>query len=365
MSTYSAAVIGLGWMGLLYDLAERIGDRFEIDDVDRPTPELDVHRQFHHHDHPGDEGNPTSYCEALWSRPDTELVAAADRDAKRLAAFTERYGIDVVYSDAKAMLRELRPEIVAVATNTKHRADFVCLAVECGARGIVTEKPMAHTLEEVDRMVRSCIDAGVPLNCGSITTTHPSFSVARRLLDDGAIGKLVSIEANGANAQHQNWAYFLDRLPDWVVGTGDQPRQESGSSEFRGQGMAWVEGGPAVHFRSGAPGVRLTGDNGEMTFGHPPGWRLWQDVEVDETKGRAEIPWPQPQFNMPYGAMYGIDDVMRCLAGEIDEPRNSGRRVGIAIEVEIALKESSAHGGQRVALPLADRSLGLHYDWFR
>ena len=35
---YRAAVIGLGWMGLLYDLASRIGDRFAIDDIDRPTP---------------------------------------------------------------------------------------------------------------------------------------------------------------------------------------------------------------------------------------------------------------------------------------------------------------------------------------
>ena len=42
-TSYRAAVIGLGWMGLLYDLAGRIGDRFEIDDPslvwDLNTPE--------------------------------------------------------------------------------------------------------------------------------------------------------------------------------------------------------------------------------------------------------------------------------------------------------------------------------------
>ena len=59
---YRAAVIGLGWMGLLYDLASRIGDRFAIDDIDRPTPPLDIHRKFHHYDHPGDEGNPHLVC---------------------------------------------------------------------------------------------------------------------------------------------------------------------------------------------------------------------------------------------------------------------------------------------------------------
>ena len=52
MPKYRAAVIGLGWMGILYDLASRISDRFEIEDTDRPTPPLDIHRRFHHHEHP-------------------------------------------------------------------------------------------------------------------------------------------------------------------------------------------------------------------------------------------------------------------------------------------------------------------------
>ena len=58
---------------------------------------------------------------------------------------------------------------------------------------------------------------------------------------------------------------------------------------------------------------------------------------------------------------------MRCLAGEMDEPKNSGRRVATAIEVEIARVKASpsAQGGARVSLPLQDRSLGLLYDWFR
>ena len=366
MTSYRAAVIGLGWTGLLYDLAPRSEERFHVDDVDRPTPDLDIHRRFHHHDHPGDEGNPTSCCEALQDRPETELVAAADRDRKRLDVFTERYGIDATYTDAEQMLKEVQPEIVAVATNTRHRADLTCLAVECGAKGIFTEKPMADTLDEVDRMVNTCAEAGVPLNCGAISTTHPSFAVAKRLMKEGTIGELVSIEATGPSAQHQRWSYFLDRMPAWVVGSGDQPRRESGSSEFTGHGMAVTDDGMCVHFRPGAPGVRLSGEAGEMTFDSRRGWRLWRDVDVDgDTTGRSEVPWPTPNFNLPYGAIYCLDDVLQCLAGELDEPKNSGRRVGIALEVEVALKQSSAQGGARVDLPLADRSLGMHYDWFR
>ena len=128
MAEYRGAVIGLGWMGMLYDLGERTGV-WNVDDIDRPTPELEVHRKFHHHTHPGNEGLPNSYAEALWDRPEIELVAAAERDQKRLAVFTERYGIEAVYTDAAEMLRQERPDIVAIATNTKGRADLTCLAV--------------------------------------------------------------------------------------------------------------------------------------------------------------------------------------------------------------------------------------------
>ena len=364
MKTYRAGVIGLGWMGMLYDLAQRIGDRFDVDDVDRPTPELNVHRKFLYHEHPGNEGLPSSYAEALWGRPEVELVAAADRDRKRLKVFGERYGISALYTDAEEMLRKEKLDILAVCTNTKGRADLTCLAVECGAKGIMTEKPMVHTLEEADRMVKTCAEAGVPLCCGAITTTHPSFGKAKELVKDGTIGELISIEASGPGAQHQNWSYFLETAPAWAIGIGDALRRETGSDEFAGQGIMVTEDGRMVHFRKGAPGVRLTGSTGEMTFDFRGGWRLWQDVE-SPALGRVEMPWPEPQFVPPYGGVYGFADIFDCLAGKLDEPKNSGRRVAVALEVEIALKLSSAQGGIRVELPLKDRSLGLNYDWFR
>jgi hypothetical protein len=59
-------------------------------------------------------------------------------------------------------------------------------------------------------MVRCCADAGVPLCAGSISTTHPSFERAKTLLQEGAIGELLSIEAPSPGAQHQDWSYFLD-----------------------------------------------------------------------------------------------------------------------------------------------------------
>jgi len=364
MAKYRGAVIGLGWMGMLYDLGERSGD-WNVDDVDRPLPEVDALRKFYHHENPGRSGCPDSYAEAIFDRPEVDLIAGADRDVKRLKVFSERYGIDHVYEDASEMLRQEKADIVAIATNTKHRADLTCLAVECGAKGIFTEKPMAHTLEEADRMVKACANAGVPLNCGAITTTDPAFGRAKQLLQEGAIGNVVSIEASCPMAQHQNWSYFLDSSPAWVVGTGDKPRRESGSDEFTGQGMLVAEDGGIVHFRHGAPELRISGTEGELTFSFQQGFRWWQMQTVDNVPHKVEMPWPKPQFLEPYGGVYSLNDVMDCIAGRLDEPKNSGRRVAVALEVEVALKLSSAQGGVRVDLPVEDRSQGLNYDYYR
>ena len=333
----------------------------------RPTPdEIDVHRKFYHHDHPGNEGLPVSYSEALHSRPEVELVAGAERDRKRLAIFGERYGIEALYTDAIEMMRQERLDIVAVCTNVKGRSYLTCAAVEHGAKAVIVEKPMVFTLEEADRMVQACAERGVPLVAGAISTVHPSFEKAKQLVEDGTIGEVVSIEAGFYLSQHQNWTYFIDSPPAWVCGIGDLPRLENGSDEFRGQGMMVTRKGQVVHFRPGGPMIRVSGSKGEITFDRSEGWRIWRDVKSLTGRPRqVEVPWPDPKFVGSYGAVNCLDDALRCLAGDLDEPKNSGRRVAQALEVEIALKQSSARGGERVELPLADRSLGLNYAWFR
>ena len=372
---YRAGVLGLGWMGVLYDMGKRdyeniVGSykapKYDLESRSRPTPDwLDVHKKYHYHEHPGKEGLVNTYAEALWDRPEVDLVAGADRDEKRLAMFGERYGIKALYTDALEMYRKENLDILAIATNTKGRSFLTVKAVEAGIKGIFTDKPMVFTLKEADDMVNACAAAGVPLVGGATTASHPSFGKAKELITSGAIGKITSIEARvPVMAQHQDWSYFVDSELAWVSGIGDKPRRARGSTEFMGQGIIVAKDGTVVHIRDGAPTVKLSGSKGEIVFDNKQ-WRLWQDIETPSgIKGRAEVPWPNPQF----GSMrtpWCLDDLIASMEGRMDEPKNSGRRVLMALEAELGLKQSSARGGERIELPLKDRSLGLTYDWFR
>ena len=372
---YRGGVLGLGWMGVLYDMGtrdyENIGGsyktpKYDLESTRRPTPDwLDVHRKFHHHDHPGREGLVSTYAEALWDRPEVELVAGADRDEKRLAMFGERYGVEALYTDALEMYEKENLDILAIATNTKGRSFLTVKAVEAGVKGIFVDKPMTFTLKEADDMVNACAKAGVPLVGGATTTSHPSFGKAKELITTGAIGDVTSIEARvPLLSQHQDWCYFVDSELAWVSGIGDKPRRERGSSEFMGQGIIAAKDGTVVHIRDGAPTVKISGSTGEIVFDGKR-WTLWQDVDtLSGRKGRVEMPWPDPQF----GGMrtpWCLDDLIATMEGRMKEPKNSGRIVAAALEAELAMKQSSARGGERVDLPLKDRSLGLTYDWFR
>ena len=95
MAKYRGGVIGLGWTGMLYDMAARPSPaiaqpRFDLLDTNRPTPTLDTGRKFPLHEmHTGD-GMPTSYAEAMADRPDVDLVAAKSSDSQTPTEIDER-----------------------------------------------------------------------------------------------------------------------------------------------------------------------------------------------------------------------------------------------------------------------------------
>ena len=371
---YRAGVVGLGWMGMLYDMGKRDYEnirgsykepKYDLESSSRPTPDwLDIHRKFYHHEHPGKEGLVATYAEALWDRPEVDLVAGADRDKNRLAMFGERYGITALYTDALEMYHKEKLDIVAIATNTKGRSFLTIKAVEAQVKGILTDKPMTFTLKEADDMVKVCADSDVPLVGGATTTSHPSFGKAKELIRNGIIGNLISIEARLPSSQHQNWSYFVDSDLAWVSGIGDKPRRERGSTEFVGQGIIVAKDGTVVHIRNGAPSFRASGHKGEISFDGKQ-WRLWQNINSPSgPQGRVEMPWPDPKFGT-MRTVWCLDDLIASMEGRMDEPKNSGRRVAMALEAELGMKQSSAQGGKQIKLPLKDRSLGLTYDWFR
>lgn len=123
-----------------------------------------------------------------------EIAAVCDIDetaARRAASGTPAS----VFTDHRRMLDA--GVVDAVIVNTPH-ALHLPMAQDAAAAGahVMVEKPMATTVEDCDRLVSACAQAGVALAVGHIQHFMPDKLAARRIIDSGELGAVRLIRDN-------------------------------------------------------------------------------------------------------------------------------------------------------------------------
>src|ERR687886_813476 len=138
--------------------------------------------------------------------PNVEWVACADTTPSRPelveARFTrdwnkrhahEEIGIPRVYDDYREMLDKERVDLVLFCPENARHGE-VAEAIAAHGAHMVTEKPMGATLPEALRMARAARLNGVELFVNWPTTWSPAVRTAKRLVDEGAIGKVWEVK---------------------------------------------------------------------------------------------------------------------------------------------------------------------------
>lgn len=129
---------------------------------------------------------------ALQQAAGSELVAVMRRDGAKAADFARRHGVARWYDDADRLLADLDVNAVYIATPPDSHAELTLRAARAGKR-VLVEKPMARTVAECEAMIAGCREAGVSLHVAYYRRFYARFQHAKRLIDDGALGRLVSI----------------------------------------------------------------------------------------------------------------------------------------------------------------------------
>ena len=120
---------------------------------------------------------------------DSQLVAVYSREQGRADVFAESHGADAAYSDLDMMLADSRIDAVFVASPNHLHAPQTIRAAAAG-KHVLAEKPMATTESDAAAMVDACRDHGVTLGLGFELRFHPAHLWARKLIDEGAIGRI-------------------------------------------------------------------------------------------------------------------------------------------------------------------------------
>ncbi len=263
----------------------------------------------------------TSHAASLALVPQTEVVAYCDLDQGLLDQFKSNWGStwpDVrPYSDFDKMIAEANLDILAVCTGDATHRRFVVGAAEAGVKGIICEKPLATSMEDVNSMLKACADNGVPLAVGHTRRWRQLYHKVRETIRSGAIGPVNTIVAfhSGARAMlfrngthiidgicffaesppKQVWSKLEDGFDDWDVYRGQGGKDPA--SEPAASGFVIHENGIRSFYvgtkESIAPGTTLeiTGPKGQITFSTDSGSAtLLTKGEVSKTSSEELVP---------------------------------------------------------------------------
>jgi predicted dehydrogenase len=310
----------------------------------------------------------------------TQIVAVFDAGAQTREDFVACWsapGRDVAaYGDYGAMLREVRPDLLCVATRQTMHADQIEQAVDAGVRGILCDKPLATSLAEVDRIIAACTRAGVPLAFGLDRRWNSRYRRARQAIADGAIGRVTGVVAYALQNLINHGCHWYDVAlslagdPEvaWVSGLVDDVSHEPAESTRRldpsGRAQIGLANGATMYVTpDGRPGLafEVLGDRGRLLLLNdgrdaylwqaegPAGPLRLQPVAASE-------PPPSP------GEWEAGPAAVADLVVAVQEGRPTACDVAQArraSEIGFAIHASSAAGGRRLTPDEFDRTLRI------
>ena len=288
---------------------------------------------------------------------DTEMVAIVDIKQANLDYYAERYKVPSSYTDYKEMLKKEKPDIVSISTWPALHAEMVIACANAGVKAIHCEKPMSVTWGDSVKMAEVCEKKNVQLTFNHQRRFEHPYMLAKKLVDDGAIGDLQRIEAVCGNLYDWGTHWFdmmhfynHDVPAKWVLGQIDS-RSESAifGARLEDQGIV------SIGFSNGVHGLVLTGYGHSIGAEHrligSEGFIEVQHPEVRvRGKGDAEKRVIKTDQKGEHAIILGIRDLVSSLkTGR--EPELSVRKALRATELIFATYESSRWRG-RIELPL-------------
>jgi UDP-N-acetyl-2-amino-2-deoxyglucuronate dehydrogenase len=134
------------------------------------------------------------HADAIALLPGTRLAAVTDVAAGTAAAFAAQRGC-AAEPDLGALLDRRDVEVVCVCVPSGLHAAVGARAARAG-KHLVVEKPIDVSLAAADRLIEAARSAGVALTVVSQHRFDPGLVELKRLLDQGALGRLVLGEAS-------------------------------------------------------------------------------------------------------------------------------------------------------------------------
>ncbi|NOX56879.1 MAG: Gfo/Idh/MocA family oxidoreductase [Planctomycetes bacterium] len=134
------------------------------------------------------------HAETLANMPEVELTALCTRRPDRLAEVADRFGVERRYTDYRQLLADPDVDAVSITTHVYDHCQVTIDALRAG-KHVLLEKPMAETVAECDQILQAVTEASGMFMVGHICRFDPRVVLAKRAIDEGRIGQIISMHA--------------------------------------------------------------------------------------------------------------------------------------------------------------------------
>lgn len=151
----------------------------------------------------------------LQQSPSCELSAIVD-PAPGAVAIAEKAGVPL-YKSLDELFETERPDGVILATPNPLHLQHTLRCIKAGVP-MLLEKPIASTVQDGERIVKEVDRAGATLLIGHHRAHSPIMACAKRLIDEGRLGKIVAVMGSAVFFKPDH--YFTDAPWRREIGAG-------------------------------------------------------------------------------------------------------------------------------------------------
>lgn len=149
----------------------------------------------------------------LWaSHPRVTLAAVCDNDARKFEIAKSRLPDVRTYTSPEELFREVKPDIVSIATWKDTHYEMMRLALRHGVPAIVCEKPIAEKYEHAREVVDEARARGVHLFINHRRRFDPLLYPLRDEMKQGAIGEITQASSYYVYGLVTTGTHLIDTL---------------------------------------------------------------------------------------------------------------------------------------------------------
>jgi len=295
------------------------------------------------------------------------LVGLCDIDGARLGAAAEKLGVTAKSTDARQLALALRPDVFCFCTLPSVRAEMVRIGIECGARLVAMEKPVAlNSVEGIQ--IRDMLEAaGLKAVVSHQHRYGAHYQKVKEIVESGVLGRVHTVYGTATG-----WMmHMLSHLIDYMRWFNGQARADWVMAQASGRGKL-TDAHPSPDYIAGfiqfANGVRGLVECGAGAPDVPEVDYWWRKCRIGAqgSDGFADVltgsGWrvvsKQVSASGAGSMNYDLDmqPYIQQIADWLDDEQQvhpcNFASAWAGFEIMMACCRSAAQGGQ-IALPLA------------